>query len=67
MRLLVKIVEPGERILDPFAGSGTTLEAAQVEGYDATGIELSEAYYQVGMSRLVFNCRKRITRQGDCD
>lgn len=52
MRQLVRIVEPGGRILDPFAGSGTTLEAAQIEGYDATGIEVSMAYYQVGLEHL---------------
>ena len=41
MRELVKICVPGGRILDPFAGSGTTLEAARLEGYEAVGVELS--------------------------
>ena len=40
MREMVKIVEPGGIILDPFAGSGTTIEAARLEGYPAVGIEL---------------------------
>jgi site-specific DNA-methyltransferase (adenine-specific) len=44
MRELVRICVPGGRILDPFAGSGTTLEAALLEGYDAVGIELVDAY-----------------------
>lgn len=52
MRALVPICEPGGHILDPFAGSGTTLEAALLEGYDATGIELSAAYAEIARTRL---------------
>ena len=37
MQDLVKITEPGGHILDPFAGSGTTVLAAIKEGYNATG------------------------------
>jgi hypothetical protein len=33
---------PGH-VLDPFAGSGTTLFAAEVHGRDATGIDLDES------------------------
>lgn len=36
MRDVVKITEPGGHILDPFAGSGTTILAAVLEGYTAT-------------------------------
>ena len=32
MRDIVKITEPGGHILDPFAGSGTTVLAAVQEG-----------------------------------
>lgn len=44
MRQLVHICEPGKTILDPFAGSGTTLLAADQEGYDAVGIEMNDYY-----------------------
>jgi site-specific DNA-methyltransferase (adenine-specific) len=41
MRWLVRLVAPpGATVLDPFAGSGTTAEAAMAEGCDATLIEL---------------------------
>ena len=52
MRELVRICLPGGRILDPFAGSGTTLEAASLEGFSATGIELSKPIYATARKRL---------------
>src|SRR5438477_10834312 len=36
-RLLDRYVRPGGHVLDPFAGSGTTLVQALESGYDATG------------------------------
>lgn len=52
MRQIIQICEPGGVILDPFAGSGTTLLAAALEGYDAVGIELSGSYYTAALERL---------------
>jgi site-specific DNA-methyltransferase (adenine-specific) len=52
MRDVVKITEPRGRILDPFAGSGTTVLAAVLEGYTATGIEVSEAYAKLARERI---------------
>lgn len=52
MRQVVRICETGGRILDPFAGSGTTLVAAELEGYKWTGCELTEHYHQVAADRL---------------
>lgn len=45
MRWLVRLVTPpGGLVLDPFAGSGTTLEAARAEGFRAVGIEREAEY-----------------------
>lgn len=52
MRDIVKITEPGGHILDPFAGSGTTVLAAVLEGYAATGIEVSETYATLARERI---------------
>ena len=51
-RLFVKITEPGGHILDPFAGSGTTVLAAVQEGYTATGIEVTDAYAALARGRI---------------
>ena len=39
--MLDRYVAPGGRVLDPFAGSGTTLVQAVESGYDATGVDIA--------------------------
>jgi DNA modification methylase len=43
---------PGDLVLDPFAGSGTTLAVAKRLGRDYLGMELSDAYAESARSRL---------------
>ena len=51
MRYLCRLVTPpGGTVLDPFAGSGTTLQAAIEEGFSAIGIE-REAEYLADINR----------------
>lgn len=53
MRWLVRLVTPpGGTVLDPFAGSGTTLEACAVEGFHAIGIEKEQPYADLCVKRL---------------
>lgn len=53
MRWLVRLVTPpGGVVLDPFAGSGTTLLAARDEGFDAIGVEEHEPHAAIAVHRL---------------
>jgi DNA modification methylase len=53
MRYLAKLsTPPGGLILDPFAGSGTTLCAAALEGFDCLGIEREPDYCDIANARL---------------
>ena len=53
MRWLVRLVTPpGGLVLDPFAGSGTTLEAAILEGFRCVGIEREADYLPLIAQRI---------------
>ncbi len=53
MRLLVRLVTPpGGVVLEPFAGSGTTCEAAVIEGFRCIAIEREESYLPLIVARL---------------
>jgi DNA modification methylase len=53
MRYMVRLVTPpGGIVLDPFCGSGSTIVAAQDEGFDAIGIEQDPAYVEIARGRI---------------
>ena len=53
IRWLVRLVTPpGGTVLDPFAGSGTTLEACVLEGFNVIGVEREAAYAELCVGRL---------------
>lgn len=49
---LMRIVEASSRVLDPFAGSGTTGIAAIQAGHHFIGVEREPAYYELSVERL---------------
>jgi DNA modification methylase len=58
MRWLVRLVTPpGGTVLDPFAGSGTTLVAAQLEGFNSVGIEREAEYAAIAEARIAWWAR----------
>jgi DNA modification methylase len=55
MRHLVRLVTPpGGVVLDPFAGSGTTLVAAILEGFNAVGCEMTDEYLPIIDGRVAW-------------
>jgi DNA modification methylase len=53
MEYLVRLVTPpGGTILEPFSGSGTTIEAALNEGFNVIGIEMTDEYLPLIMARI---------------
>ncbi len=51
--LIATFSDPGEIVLDPFAGSGTTLVAAKQSGRKYIGIEIDPKYCKIAEERLL--------------
>ncbi len=52
MRLIEAFSCPGDLVLDPFAGSGSTLAAAKMLGRSWLGIEIDAEYHSIALRRL---------------
>jgi DNA modification methylase len=47
-----EVTPAGGCVVDPFAGSGTTLEAAYLEGFESIGIELTPEFWPLVEARI---------------
>ena len=56
--LLIHHMSPGQTVLDPFLGSGTTCIAANESGVSSVGIERDEQYFAL-CKRLIENCGEK--------
>ena len=55
MRYLIKLVTPpGGLVCDPFTGSGTTLCAAVIDGYQYIGIDMTPEYIEIAKRRVAY-------------
>lgn len=53
MSYLIQLTtQPGDTILDPYAGSGTTLISAKINNREYIGYELEPDYYNIACNRL---------------
>jgi site-specific DNA-methyltransferase (adenine-specific) len=50
--LLRRSARPGDRVLDPFAGSGSTIEACHELKLTCTAVELDPSAYGIAIKRL---------------
>ncbi|NYF91361.1 DNA methyltransferase [Tunturiibacter empetritectus] len=51
-QLICSFSIPGENVLDPFAGSGSTCAASLLTGREYIGVEMDDVYYQQASERL---------------
>ena len=66
VRTLINIagLGPGQKVLDPFAGSGTTLLEAQLMGIDAIGIEICPLSYHIAKLKTSLHVDVTSVRKG---
>lgn len=64
-RLVRSLSRPGETVLDPFLGSGTTAVAALLENRNFIGVDVKAGYVQLTNDRLRLLCENRLRVRPD--
>ncbi len=65
-RVLRLLTQPGDRVLDPFMGRGTTVMVAENMGREGTGIDISLEYVETASRLLTDNFIEHTTVHFDC-
>ena len=60
------VCQPGDTVLDPFVGSGTSCLAAKRLGLNWIGFEINPEYYQIAVDRLAGVNQKGEMNLFDC-
>jgi DNA modification methylase len=55
-RIILSCSNPGDVVMDPFSGSGTTLTVAKKKGRRFLGFEMSKDYVKLGTKRIEAAC-----------
>jgi len=65
-RIIGLVTSPGDLVLDPFTGSGTTLVAAELLGRNSLGIDIADEAVQLATQRLEqpFKTSSELLRKG---
>ena len=65
-RIIALVTSPGDLVLDPFSGSGTTLVAAELLGRNSLGIDVAVEAVQLAKQRLEqpFKTSSELLRKG---
>ena len=62
INLVESLTVPGAQVLDPFAGTGTTIQAAIATGRDAIGIEIEESTADIARKEIEKTTPKQKTK-----
>lgn len=62
INLVESLTVPGAQVLDPFAGTGTTIQAAIATGRDAMGIEIEESTADIARKEIERTTPKQKTK-----
>jgi adenine-specific DNA-methyltransferase len=65
-RCVLSLTNPGDRVIDPFAGAGSTLIAALMHGRRAAGVDKEQSYIDISKKRVdaLFDGRLRYRPMG---